>query len=396
MTTPFNSREKVAIVGFAQSEVTRRASVPLGALTMDTVARAINDAGLNLAQIDGLSTGPLMPAFGEHSNVEGIDYVTCRYVAEYMGIRPRWFNNFSGIGQLSSSVVMAVNALAAGACDYVVLHRALHNPTGRYHGAPNMTRAAGSGQWTAPYGYGGPPVMMAMLYSEYMERYGATREDMATMIVHLRDSVRDYADAYWSGQVLTKEDYLDARMIADPISILDCDLPVEVAAAFVLTTADRARDLKNKPVYVAGFVQGQPDYRQGFRTLDDLMNDGKKVGAELWRHSGLGPNDIDVPQIYDGFSALTYLWLEALGYCQVGQAHQFIQGDAISLDGEFPLLSGGGSLGNGRLHGIAQMRECYLQLSQRAGRRQLPKAETAFACHGFPDMGGVIAYTAST
>ncbi len=395
MKTRFSGRGKVAIVGFAQSEVSRRGSMPLGSLTLEACARAIEDAGLQREQIDGLSTGPMMPAFGEHTNIEGVDTVTCRFVAEYLGIRPRWYNNFSGIGQISSSVIMAVNALAAGGCDYVLLHRSLHNPPGRYHGSPNMTQAMGPNQWTSPYGYSGPPVAMAMLYSEYMERYGATREEMATLILQLRNNVQNDPTAYWHGQPLTKEDYIDSRIIADPMSILDCDIPVEVASAFILTTADRARDLKHKPVYVAGYVQGQPSFRQGFRTLDDLMEVGGESATILWENSGLGPEEIDVPQLYDGFSPLTYLWLECLGYCPIGEAHRFIQGGTIDVAGKFPLLSGGGSLGHGRLHGIAQMRECYLQISRRAGNRQLARTNAGIACHAFPDTGGAVVYTAA-
>ena len=148
-------------------------------------------------------------------------------------------------------------------------------------------------------------------------------------------------------------------------------------------------------MYVAGYVQGQPSFRQGFRTLDDLMEVGGESATILWENSGLGPEEIDVPQLYDGFSPLTYLWLECLGYCPIGEAHRFIQGGTIDVAGKFPLLSGGGSLGHGRLHGIAQMRECYLQISRRAGNRQLARTNAGIACHAFPDTGGAVVYTAA-
>ena len=302
MKTRFSSRCDIALVGFAQSPVYRRAPMSLGALTLDTCVRAIEDAGLQRSQIDGLSTGPLLPAASDHTNIDGVDIVTSNFVAEHMGIRPRWYNNFQGIGQINSSVIQATNALAAGGADYVLLHRSLRNPPGRYHGNP-LTRATEASQWTAPYGLWGP-TPIALLYNEYMHRYGATREDMATLVVTLRENVANNPLSYWKNQTITREDYLDSRPIADPITILDCDIPVDFAASFILTTAERAGDLKHKPVYLAGYAQSQPGYRRAFRTLDDLMQVGRETSKILWENSGLGPADVDVPQTYDGFSAI--------------------------------------------------------------------------------------------
>ncbi len=122
------------------------------------------------------------------------------------------------------------------------------------------------------------------------------------------------------------------------------------------------------------------------------MEGGQVAAQRLWESSGLGPSDIDLPQVYDGFSPLFYFWLEVLGYCPIGEAHSFVQDGAISTAGGLPVASGGGALGNGRLHGIPQMLECYLQLSRRAGERQLD-VEVGLACHSSPHLGGAIVYT---
>lgn len=392
MKTRYAARCEVALVGFAQTKVYRRAPVSLGALTMEACTKAIEDAGLRKDQIDGFTTGPLLPAAGDHTNIDGVDIVTANFMAEHLGVRPRWYNNFQGIGQLNSSLIQGVNALAAGQCDYVLMHRSLRNPPGRYHGNP-LTKAAENIQWTAPYGLWGP-ANIALPYTEYMQKYGATREEMATLAVTIRENVQNDPLAYWQGQSLTKEDYMDSRPIADPITIHDCDIPVDFSAAFVLTTADRAKDLRHKPVYVAGAVQSQPGKRRGVRTLDDMMEVGRQSSDILWENAGLSAADVDVPQVYDGFSPLAYWWLECLGFCPEGEAHTFIQGGKIDVKGKFPLLSGGGSLGGGRVHGVAQMRECYLQLSGRAGARQLASTNVGVACHAFPDNGGVVVYTA--
>jgi acetyl-CoA acetyltransferase len=275
------------------------------------------------------------------------------------------------------------------------MHRAMFNPPGRYHENP-MTAAEGASQWVAPQGFWGPPAQMALAYTEYMQRYGATREDMATVVVEARRNGASIPWSYWYDKPITTADYMNARTVADPMSILDCDLPVTGVGAFVLTSAERAKDLPHRPVYVAGYAQGRwkaPGSMIHF-TLDDMIEGGMQVARTLWENSGLTRDDIDVPQLYDGFSPFIYFWLEALGYCPRGEAHRFVQDGGIRTGSGLPLLSGGGALGNGRMHGTPQMLECYLQLSRRAGERQLAKADVGLACQAAPNLGGAVLYTA--
>ncbi|TMK55235.1 MAG: thiolase family protein [Actinobacteria bacterium] len=396
MTPRFTARSKVAIAGFAQSQVERHAGVPLGALAVDTAQRAIADAGLSREQIDGFATGSLLPSAGGQAIVDGVSIVTSNWLAENLGINPRFAAGFQGYGQLVGAVMLAVNAVAAGAADYVLLHRALHNPAGRYH-QNVMTEASGTAQWVAPQGFWGPPVTIALPYNEYLQRYGASREAMATVVVEARANGARIPWSYWHDRPLTVDDYLSARVVADPICILDCDIPVDGVAAFVFTTAERARDLPNPPVYVAGYAQGHPTTPRFplHWALDDIMGAGVETARRLWEHSGLSRRDIDVPQLYDGFSPFIYFWLESLGYCGLGEAHRFVQDGAISArGGGLPILSGGGAIGNGRMHGVPQMLECYLQLSRRAGERQLPAADVGLACHSSPHFGGAALYSA--
>lgn len=389
-------RSQVAIVGYGMSGIARRSAKSLGALALETALAAISDAGLTKEDIDGFTTGSILPSAGGHAIVDGVSIVSAGWMAEYLGIRPRWASGFQGYGQLPGSVMLAVNAIASGAADYVLLHRALSNPTGRYHENP-MVEAAGNAQWTAPQGLWGPPAQIALPYNEYMQRYGATREDMATVVVELRKNASRIPWAYWHDSPITVDDYVNAREIAQPISILDCDIPVDGVAAFVLTSAERARDLPHRPVYIRGFGQGSPTALTAGTvwTLDEIMEGGRVAAERLWESSGLDLADIDLPQLYDGFSPFIYLWLEALGYCPIGEAHNFVQGGAISTGTGLPIASGGGALGNGRLHGIPQMLECYLQLSRRARDRQLADIEVGLACHSSPHFGGAVIYTSS-
>jgi acetyl-CoA acetyltransferase len=389
-------RSKVAIAGYSISPVARRSPRPLGALAVETALNAICDAGLSKEDIDGFTTGAILPSAGGQAAVDGVSIVSATWIAEQLGVRPRWASGFQGFGQLPGSVMLAVNAIASGAADYVLMHRALSNPAGRYHENP-MTRAAGLSQWTAPHGLWGPPAQIALPYNEYMQRYGATREDMATVVVELRRNAANIPWAHWRGMPITVDDYMNARLIADPISILDCDIPVDGVAAFVFTSAERARDLPNRPVYVRGFGQGSPTALTSSTvwTLDEMMEGGRVACERLWESSGLRIDDVDLPQLYDGFSPFIYLWMECLGYCPVGEAHNFVQGGAIATGTGLPVASGGGALGNGRLHGLPQMLECYLQLSGRAEARQLPGIEVGLACHSSPHFGGVVMYTNS-
>ncbi|MET0143926.1 MAG: thiolase family protein [Ilumatobacteraceae bacterium] len=396
MSHRFNARTDVAVVGFAHSDVKRRAAHPLGVIALDTVQRAIADAGLTPEQVDGFTTGSLLPSKGGHAVVDGVSIVTANWIAQHLRTNPRFCSGFQGYGQLAGSVMLAVDAIASGAADYVVLHRALHNPVGKYHENP-MTHAEDADQWVAPQGFWGPPAMIALPYNEYLQRYGAQRESMAAVAVEARKNGAKIPWSYWRDKPLTAEEYIDARMISEPINVIDCDIPVDGVAAFVFTSAERAKDMPNKPVYVAGYAQGHPvNPRLPMHwTLDDIMDGGFETARRLWEHSGLSREDIDVPQLYDGFSPFIYIWLESLGFCGVGEAHEFVQDGRIDADrGGLPILSGGGAIGNGRMHGLPQMVECYLQLSQRAGERQLAKTDIGLACHSSPHFGGGVLYSA--
>ena len=197
---------------------------------------------------------------------------------------------------------------------------------------------------------------------------------MAAVLVEARKNGSRIPWSYWYGKPLTADEYLAAPTIADPICKYDCDIPVDGVAAFVFTSAERARDLPHRPVHVSGYATGQPTTRrvQTHWPLDDIMAIGHETARRLWEQTGFGPGDVDLPQVYDGFSPFVWFWLEVLGFCPEGQAHEFVQDGGIDSDapGGLPVLSGGGALGNGRMHGIPQMLECYLQLSGRAGDRR--------------------------
>lgn len=384
-------RNRVAIVGYAHSAIERHAGRPLGAVAVDTARAAIADAGLTVPAVDGFVGSAMLPSAGVHQVVDGVSVVTPHWLARSLGAAPRYVAGFDGIGQVSGSVAMAVNAVISGAADYVVVHRALHNPAGSYHGnAANDFR--GAQQWVAPQGFFGPLAMIALPYNEYLHRYGARREAMAAVVTEARRNGARLDWSYWRDRPLTVEQYLAEPTLVDPICRLDCDIPVDGVAAFVLTSAQRAADGPHRPVYVAGYAgsAGAPRRLPLHWPLDDIMAGGADTVARLWQQSGLRIEDVDLPQVYDGFSPFVWFWLEALGVCPVGEAHRFVESGGLQI---VPALSGGGALGNGRMHGIPQMLECYLQLSRRAGARQRD-VSVGVACQASPHFGGVVAYTA--
>jgi len=394
----FKARDQVAIAGYAQSPIVRHTDRPLGALAVDVSRAAIADAGLQVSDMDGFATGALFPTAGGHASVDGVSIVTSNWLAKALGVNPRFASGFQGYGQIPGAVSLAVGAITSGTADYVLLHRALHNPRhGGYHANP-MVRAAGDAQWIAPQGYWGPLSMIALPYNEYLQRYRATRASMAEVVVEARAHGATLPWSYWYDRPLTHEEYFNAPMLSDPVCRLDCDIPVDGVAAFVLTSAERARDLPNNPVYVNGIAVGHPTVHRlpQHWPLDDIMEIGRETCARLWQSSGVALEDVDVPQLYDGFSPLVLFWLESLGYCPLGEAHRFVEEGGIRAhEGGLPVLSGGGALGNGRMHGIPQMLESYLQLARRAGNRQLAKADVAVACHSSPHFGGAVLYTSA-
>ena len=396
--TGFAARNQVAVVGYAQSPIVRHADQPLGTLALETARSAIQDAGLRVQDIDGFVTGSLLPTAGAHLVQDGVSVVSANWLADRLGINPRYAAGFQGFGQIPGSVAMAVNAVASGAANYVLMHRALHNPPrASYHGNP-MTELRGGLQWSAAQGYFGPLAMIALPYNEYLQRYGATREAMAGVVVEARKNGARLPWSYWHGKPLTAEEYLSAPEINDPICRFDCDIPVDGVAAFIFTTAERARDLPHRPVHVSGYAFGSPTTQRLplHWPLDDIMGVGTETARRLWAHAGVTPAEVDLPQLYDGFSPFVWFWLEALGFCPPGEAHQLVADGGIDSDrpGALPVLSGGGALGNGRMHGIPQMLECYLQLSGRAGDRQRDRATVGLACHSSPHFGGAVVYSA--
>jgi acetyl-CoA acetyltransferase len=389
-------RNRVAIVGAAVTNVVRRAEASAGDLAAEATDAAIADAGVSRQDIDGIACGVSLPAYASSATVRqaGRDFVDCDYLVERLGLQPTWSQDDPSF---PPALALAVLAIAAGRAETVVVNRTLHNPPGRYN-SMRSREARGMDQFIAPYGFIAPSSGIAMPYMEYQQRYGARQEHMATLVVQQRKNVQRIPEAYWYGEELTFDEYMSCRMISEPMCLYDNDIPVDGSGAVVITTAERARDMPHAPVYVTSCapVLNAPIYLPGtLGPLSDYYDGGRDVATRLWAHSGWKPEDVDVVQLYDGFTPLVWFWLETLGFCGEGEAWQFIQDGYIDADGPFPLNSGGGNQGWGRLHGVPHVLETYLQLSGRAGDRQTPNARRGISTYATPAhaIGVALLYT---
>ena len=380
-------RCKVAVSGVGYSKVSRSADIPLAAHALHAVKAAVEDSGLKLEDIDGLATYPELPATG-HAEVDGISIVSVNCMMAMLKLPNLNWHIQTGSVNIGGAVQQAVNALLAGVCKYAVVWRAMHNPKGTYQNLPG-TYAQGATQFTAPYGFGGPGQGMAVAYTRWLEKHHQTRDKMVTLALNQRRNTHMNPHAFFYKVPLTREDYFNSRMVAYPFCLYDCDIPVQGAVAIVLTMADRARDLKPRPAYLAGYGQRLHFEVTGrIGSLASYMEGGSSSAKLTWERSGFGPQDVDVAQIYDGFSASVIYGLESYGFCKEGEALDFIQDGRIELAGELPLNTFGGSLGTGRIHGLWHIIEGALQASGRAGERQVKDVNVSFVGASAPIVTG--------
>ncbi|HEX2280063.1 MAG TPA: hypothetical protein VHN13_23505 [Candidatus Tectomicrobia bacterium] len=383
----WENRCKIAVSGVGYSKLTRSADVPLAARALEAVKAAVEDSGLAMSDIDGLATYAELPASG-HAIVDGISIVSVNCMMAMLKLpNLSWHIQVETVN-IGGAVQQAINALLAGVCRYAVVWRAMHNPRGTYQNLPGAY-AQGAAQFTAPYGFGGPGQGMAVAYTRYLERHNQDREKMATLAVTQRKHANMNPHAFFYNTPLTREDYLNSRMVAYPFCLFDCDIPVQGAVAIVLTTAERARDLKPRPAYIAGYGQRLAFEVTGrIGSLSNYMEGGSSSARLTWERSGFAPKDVDVAQIYDGFSASVIYGLESYGFCKEGEALDFIQDGRIELDGELPLNTFGGSLSTGRIHGLSHIIEGALQAAGRAGERQVKDVKVSFVGASAPIVQG--------
>ncbi|GAB2482896.1 thiolase C-terminal domain-containing protein [Jatrophihabitans fulvus] len=386
LRTPASTRkfeDDVAITGVGQSRVGRRLMVDPVALTVEACLAAVGDAGLTLDDIDGLSTypGAAAPGFSEGGITP---------VEEALQLRPVWVNGAAETPGQNGSIMAAMLAVSAGLVRHVLCFRtvwqASQTAMRRAGTWPASTDAAtGFMEWRAPFGALSAAQWIAMNASHYMHRYGVGREALGWIAVNNRANAARNPEALYRDPI-TMDDYFTARMVTTPFGLLDCDVPCDGAVAVVVSAAETVPDLRKPGVFVEAV--GTQILERLSWDQDTLTHLPQSLGpsAHLWTRTSLRPSDVDVAQLYDGFTFNALSWLEGLGFCGPGEATAFLdEGRTIALDGALPLNTSGGQLSAGRLHGYGFVREAVLQLRGEAGDRQVADARVAAVTAG----GGV-------
>jgi len=379
------------ISGIGISEIGRRTGISGADLTTRAATAAIADAGLELAQIDAVTSvaGGEIPGLSAHLRVTA-----------------RWHDKGVASGGLLAPVLAACRAVANGEARHVLIYRTVLMMGGTIlpaEGARAATASANAGgpislpgmEWMGPlltmHAYSAAN-WLAMHCRRHMHLYGTTKEQLGWLAVNSRRNAALNPDAAYR-EPITLEDYFSARMISDPFGLFDCDVPIDGSIALVVSASDYADDCKNTPVRVEAFggapVGGTWDQRPDYPKMASV-----EAAAEMWSQTDLRPGDIDVAELYDGFTFLTLAWLEALGICGEGESGPYIEGGTrISLEGELPLNTYGGQLSAGRMHGYWIVHEAVLQLRHQAGLRQIAGAEVAVAAVGGGPIAGCMLLT---
>ncbi|MDX6432244.1 MAG: hypothetical protein QOE54_4610, partial [Streptosporangiaceae bacterium] len=381
--------DKVALTGVGSSTIGRRLMVDPLSLTVQACLRAVEDAGLTLDDIDGLATYP-------GGSAGGMSEGGVTAVEEALRIQPTWINGGGEFPGPSGSVVSAMLAVASGLCRHVLCFRtvweatyAALNRTGRIRSSGS--RASGMFEWRAPFGAMSAANWIGVNASHYFWRYGGDRAStLAPIALNARANAARNPDAIYTDS-MTLDDYLGARMISSPFGLYDCDVPCDGAIAIIVSSLDTVADRPKRPVLVEA-VGTQITDRISW-DQDTLTHEPQVFGpaAHLWTRTSLRPDDVDVAELYDGFTFNAVSWLEALGFCGLGEAADFLDGGkTIALDGRLPLNTHGGQLSAGRTHGFGFLQEAMLQLRGEAEGRQVNNARVAVVSTGGGTPGGTL------
>lgn len=386
MLTTEKFEDKVALTGIGMSPIGRRLMQPPLALTVQACEAAIADAGLTFADIDGLSTYP------GAINVGGFGEGGVTALEGALGIRPTWHNGAMETFGPGGSLIAAMQAVACGLARHVLCFRTVWEATngelmkqGKI--SPSMGRMSG---WQMPFGATSAAHTLAMNAQRHFHRYGTTKETLGWIALNQRANAELNPTAIYRSP-MTMDDYLNARPITTPFGLYDCDVPCDGAVAVIVSAVDTARDLAKPPVLVEAVgtqIIERMDWDQS-----TLTHEPQVLGqaAHVWTRTSLGPADVDVAQLYDGFTMNCLSWIEALGFCGIGEAKEFLDGGKnIARDGLLPLNTHGGQLSHGRTHGMGLVHEAITQLRGEAGDRQVADARVGVVSSGGLTPSGVL------
>lgn len=392
--------ERVAAVSMGYSTTARRHTIGSWLLAIQACKAAMDDAGMTPADLDGIAV--MMHAAGPAP--DGLDEVGSMDLAYGLGMTP--LNWFADVRNGPAYVAAAMNGIAAvrSGMAHTVLtvrivpqrlnSRSVIEAAGRT--GPEIV--PGDRAFTAPYGFGVAGVeavtsISALPARRHMDRFGTTEEQFGAHVIAQRQHASMNDDALLR-EPLTMEDYLASRYIAKPVRLLDCDYPVDSASAVIFTAGDRAHNWRHKPVWVDAAAYSSIKYLD-FNTLPDINESAPfHTSSQLWSRTDLKPKDVDFAQLYDGFTIIVFQWLEALGFCKLGEAGPFVEAGNTRLGGALPVNTDGGACNVGRRHGANFCIETVRQLRGESGVRQVENAEVGVWTNAVGPYSGAMLMTA--
>ncbi len=354
-------KDNTAIVGIGATEFSKNSGRSELQMASEAIIAAVEDAGLKIEDIDGLVKF-------------SIDYTDEIHLVSALGIPDLAYYGECGWGGGAScaSIVHAAAAVASGMAKYVVCYRGMNERSGRRYGrVPGVKQVMASPNdhygYLMPYGFAVPPSWVAMFTTRYMHEYGATAEHLGWVSVVQREHACLNPKAMFYDTPVTIEDYMTSKMIVWPFRLYDCCVDTDGAVAIIVTSAERAKDLKQTPAVLMGATQGIAEQGEMMTSLYRPKISGLPeswyAAQELWRITGVTPQDVDVAQLYDAFSPLVPLQLEEYGFCDIGEGAFFCDGgDRIRLGGEIPINTSGGHLSEAYLHGMNLIAEGVRQI----------------------------------
>ncbi len=370
--------DRACIVGIGHTEYSKDSGRSELKLACEAISAAMADAGLAAGDIDGITKYTM-------DNNDPID------IARNLGLPElRFFGEvaYGGGGGPVGTVMLAAMAVATGQAKAVVAFRAMNERSGR--GTPRFGQAAagegasGTLSYLNPYGLFSPAQMVALAARRHMHLYGTESRHFGEIAVACRHHANFNPDAMMYGRPMTIDDHQNSRMIATPLHLLDCCLETDGGAAVIITTPERARDLKQSPVYIAagGLGAGGWNHRSIVKDVESPASESTVIAKHLFRDAGITQAAIDVLFVYDHFTPLVLMALEDYGFCKRGEGKDFVGGGRLRWpDGELPLNTSGGNLSEGYMHGMQNIIEAVRQL-RGVARCQVKEARYAFVSSG--------------
>jgi len=373
-------KDKSAIVGVGETEYSKNSGMTVLELLLQASVRAIEDAGLTPRDIDGI----MPPFFGASAE----DFI-CNF-----GIKDLKYASVVHMGGASpvASLQTAAMAIATGIAENILCVVGWNGYSATRLSAPTgpidlpLPVIPLIMEFELPYGLMTPAQFYAPMATRHMHDYGTTSEQLGAVAVAMRKHALLNEKAIMK-KPMTLEDHQNSRMITEPFRLFDCCLETDGAAAVVLSSAEKAGDLKKPPVYIMGAAEGHPDLPDQIANRPVLTEVGvKKAAPRAFQMAGITPKDVDVALLYDCFTWVVICQLEDLGFCKKGEGGPFVEGGRIELGGELPVNPHGGLLSQAHIIGMNHVVEAVKQLRGQAGAAQVKEAEIALVT-GYGDLG---------